>query len=47
MDVKSRKIVLDRINIFLGLKLLGGELLLKIILKRIDLSKEVFITEIE
>ena len=47
MDVKSRKIVLDRIRIFLGLKLARGELALKMILKRIQLSKEIFIFEIE
>ena len=47
MEIKSRRIVLDRIRIFLGLKLLGGVQLLIMILKRIDLSKEVFVKEIE
>mmetsp|Transcript_7125 Transcript_7125/g.11276 ORF Transcript_7125/g.11276 Transcript_7125/m.11276 type:complete len:90 (-) Transcript_7125:103-372(-) len=45
--VMSREIILKRLRLVLGLKLMGKALLLKAYLKRIDANKEVFTAKIE
>ena len=45
--IKSSNMILQRIKLVLGLKLMGKMIFLKVLLKRIEIIKELFIADIE
>ena len=47
MKMKSLVIEYNRLNLYQGLRLVTGQVLLQCILKRIEISKQLFIMELE
>ena len=47
IKVKSRRIMLDKLRMLLNLKLLSGVVFIQTLLRRIELTKEIFVSEIE
>jgi hypothetical protein len=46
-NIIKNKLILNKITMFLSLKLLSGSLYLKTMIERIEIAKRVFISEIE